>query len=104
MVQSGMKAPRHSNYSRYSNNTLIGAGHSITPITPAGYYIAAVILEWSECRSGAPVTPDSIIGVLGHRTGVRKCSLTQIAQYRTREYRNSMSELLSLHGLSRRLD
>ena len=63
MVQSGMKAPRHSSYSRYSNNTLIGAGHSITPITPAGYYIAAVILEWSECHRGAPVTPTSIIGV-----------------------------------------
>jgi hypothetical protein len=64
-----MKAPRHSNYSRYSNNTLFGVGHSITPITPTGYYIAVGLLELSDCRSGAPVTPDSITGVIQHVTG-----------------------------------
>ena len=58
-----MNAHNYSDYSGYSANTISGAGYSITPGTPAGYYIAAVIPEWSNGRRVVLVTPDSIIGV-----------------------------------------
>ena len=64
MVQSGMKTPFHSAYSGNSGNTLFGVSYSATPGTPAGYYIAAVISEWSKGHCRAPVTPNLITGVI----------------------------------------
>ena len=62
-----MNVPDYSAHSEYSGDPIFGVGYSVTPGTPAGYYIAAVIPEWSKDCSKAVVTPDSIIGV-NHRT------------------------------------
>lgn len=55
-----MNTSRHSAHSGYSDNSISGASYSVTPGTPAGYYIAAVIPEWSNKVEKKAITPESM--------------------------------------------